>query len=220
MPLSKRQASEFEAAIAEYDFPAVYFDFRGSVEGRAGNMLAVEAAIREMLVSTGIERVRDGLANVIYWGYAQIGYRDNRVRRFRNSVTDDQLGRFLALLGAGDPVGLGTLAALRLPEFSGMSFISKVLAFLDPARYCVLDKQLLKLAAVSGSRALHRLSSGTQIAVTANNERAYDAWREECADISAQYFGSRYRVVDVERGFCQLVQAGRLAVVQELYLAA
>ena len=60
MPFSNRQASEFEAAIAEYGFPPVYFDFRESVKVLAGNMLAVEVAIREMLVSTN-EKARRGL---------------------------------------------------------------------------------------------------------------------------------------------------------------
>ncbi|MEP7246005.1 MAG: hypothetical protein ABI885_20315 [Gammaproteobacteria bacterium] len=220
MPLNTRQASELEAAIGEYGFPAVYFDFRANVEVQAETMLAVEAAIHEMLVSPTIEGVRDGLANVIYWGYAQIGYRDSRVRRFREKATDDQLGKCLAQFKTGASGGLARIASFRLPEFSGISFISKILAFLDPVRYCVLDKQLLKLAAVSGNRALHRLSPGTQIRVTAGNERAYDSWRDECANISAQYFGSRYRVVDIERGFFQLVQSGQLAVAQQLYAAA
>lgn len=220
MALNNRQVSELKAAIAAHAFPPVYFDFPAGVEVRAPHMLAVEAAIREMLVATTIESVRDGLANVVYWGYAQVGYRDRRVRRFRDNVADEQLIRFRALVGAGDPIRLCTLAALRLPEFSGISFISKILAFLDPGRYCVLDKQLLKLGAISGNRALHRLSAGTQIRVTVNNERAYDAWREECVGISSRYFGGRYRVVDVERGFFHLVQIGRVVDAQRIYAAA
>jgi len=220
MPLNGRQLVELDRAIAEYAFPAIYFDFRANTEVRAGDMRAVEAAIRDMLVSGAAERIRDGLANVIYWGYAQIGYRETRVLRFRQNVSADQLCRFQALIKAESSVGLASIAALRLPEFSGISFISKILAFLDPARYCVLDKQLLKLAAVAGNRALHRLSAGTQIPVTASNEKAYDAWRGECAEISVRYFGGRYRVVDVERGFFSMVQAGQLAAAQELYVAA
>jgi hypothetical protein len=66
MPLNAQQVSQLEAAVAEYAFPAIYFNFRARVEMRAGNMLAVEAAIRNMLISPEIDRVRDGLANVIY----------------------------------------------------------------------------------------------------------------------------------------------------------
>jgi len=183
-------------------------------------MRAVESAIRDMLVSTATDCVRDGLANVIYWGYAQIGYRGVRVRRFRDRVSEAQLDKFRALIEAEDAADLANIAAIGLPEFSGISFISKVLAFLDPVRYCVLDKQLLKLAAVPGDRALHRLSTGTQIPVTPGNEKAYDAWRTECADISKRYFGGKYRAVDVERGFFQLAQDGQLAAAQRLYVAA
>ncbi len=183
-------------------------------------MHAVEGAIRDMLVSTAVDRIRDGLANVIYWGYAQIGYRHDRVQRFRNGVTPEQLAHFRRLVEAEGGAGLATIAAIRMPEFSGVSFISKILAFLDPDRYCVLDKQLPRVAGVPGTRALHQISTGTQIRVTHRNEDAYHAWRKECADISAQYFGGRYRVVDIERGFFQMVQVGQLQVARELYAAA
>lgn len=220
MALSEAQTSELEVAIETYAFPAVYFDFGTGIEVRAGNMRAVENAIREMLTSKADGQVLDGLANVIYWGYAQIGYRDTRVRRFRDEATEDQLNGFRTLLESADSVGLAAIAALKLPEFSGISFVSKILAFLDPVNYCVLDKQLLKLAMGPGDRALHQVSAGTQIRVTTRNQQAYDVWREECASISGQYFNGRYRAVDVERGFFQLVQSGRVTLAQEVYGAA
>lgn len=220
MALNKSQVSELEGAITTYAFPAVYFDFRTAVEVRAEGMRAVETAIRDMLTSETNSELLDGLANVIYWGYAQIGYRGTRVRRFREATTEDQLNRFRALLRSPGKVGLVTVATLKLPEFSGISFVSKILTFLDPVNYCVLDKQLLKLAECPGDRALHQVSAGTQIRVTTKNHVAYDAWRHECATISTQYFDARYRVVDVERGFFQLVQLGRVTLAQEVYGAA
>lgn len=220
MALNEAQISELEVAITTYAFPTVYFDFRTGVEVRAGHMRAVEDAIREMLTSKTNGPVLDGLTNVIYWGYAQIGYRDTRVRRFRNNATEDQLNRFRTLLDSPGVVGLATISALKLPEFSGISFVSKILAFLDPVNFCVLDKQLLKLAMCPGDRALHRVSAGTQIRLTAKNQEAYDAWRAECASISARYFNGRYRAVDVERGFFQLVQSDRVTFAQEAYGAA
>ena len=39
-------------------------------------------------------------------------------------------------------------------------------------------------------------------------------------EISRQYFRARYRVVDVERGFFQLVQGGKLEIAQQLYATA
>lgn len=162
-------------------------------------MRAVETAIRDMLTSGNNSEVLDGLANVIYWGYAQIGYRDTRVRRFRENATEDQLNGFRALLKSPGEVGLATVAALTFSEFSGISFVSKVLTFLDPVKYYVLDKQLLKLAECPGNRALHRVSAGTQIRVTTKNQEAYDAWRHKCAAISIQYFKERYCDATVHR---------------------
>lgn len=221
MALDERQISELDQAIATYAFPIVYFDFGANVEVRSRDMRAVEAAIRGMLVSATTDRIRDGLANVIYWGWAQKpGFRDVRVHRFRNHVSQEQIGRFHVLIATEGVPTLADIAAIKMPEFSGVSFISKILAFLAPTRYCVLDKQLIKLASVPG-RALQRLSAqGTQIRVTPGNERAYDAWRVECAEISARYFGGRHRVVDVERGFFQLLQDGRLPFAQQVYGAA
>jgi len=34
-------------------------------------------------VSGEIELVKNGLSNVLYWGFAQVGYRDKRVSIFR-----------------------------------------------------------------------------------------------------------------------------------------
>jgi hypothetical protein len=221
MPLDSRQISELEQAIAAYAFPAVYFDFGSNTEVRTKDMRALETAIRQMLVSANGNDSRDGLANVIYWGWAQKpGIRDVRVHRFLDGVTHEQIDRFRFLAATGSVPTLANLRAINMPQFSGVSFISKILAFLDPARYCVLDRGLMKLASVPG-RALHQLSvPGTQIPVTPRNERAYDAWRVECSEISAQYFASRYRVVDVERGFVQVLQDGRVPFAQQLYAAA
>ena len=104
MSLNSRQVSDLDSAIASYAFPAVYFDFRAKTQVRAPDMRTVEAAIRDMLASTAIDGVRDGLANVIYWGYAQIGYRDVRVRRFLRGVSEGQLDTFGAWLTKMGPL--------------------------------------------------------------------------------------------------------------------
>jgi hypothetical protein len=211
---------DLDAAIGRYSFPAVYFDFAANKQVQAPRMGVVEGAIRGMLVSPTADGVRDGLANVIYWGYAQIGYRDVRVGRFRKGVTLNHLTQFQAVVAATGVPSLSQLKALKIPEYSGISFISKILAFLDPDQYCVLDQQLARLGTGPGASALHGLSLGTRIDVTAHNEVVYDAWRAECLKISAQYFGGRHRVVDVERGFFQLVQTNQLPLAQQIYAAA
>lgn len=219
MPLNVPQVRELDDAIRAYAFPSVYFDFARGCEVKAPGMSAVEVEIRNLLVSTAPDRIRDGLANVIYWGYAQIGYRSFRVRRFRDQVTADQLDRFQTLIASGQK-RLADIGALGLPQFSGVSFVSKILTFIDPERYCVLDKQLLKLGTTSGHRALDTVSAGTQIRITVDNEKAYDGWRAECAAISARYFSGQHRVVEIERGFFQLVQTGRVTAAREMYAAA
>jgi hypothetical protein len=198
----------------------VYFDFAAAVPVVAANMSDVETSIRSMLVSDDVEQVRNGLANVIYWGYAQIAYRDVRVTRFRVGVTQDHLSAFRRLVEGGVTPTLAQIAMIGMPQYSGISFISKVLTFLDPIRFCVLDKQLAKLASGPGCRALHRLTMGTQIQITSNNESVYNAWRAECGEISTRYFGGRRRVVDIERGFFQLVQSGNLDLAQHTCVAA
>jgi hypothetical protein len=209
-----------EAAILAYGFPPIYFDFAANVQVHAPNMNAVELAIRNMLVSPMALDVKYGLANVIYWGYGQIGYQNTRVARFLNNVTQNHLAEFQALVAAPNAPTLSQIRAIRMPEYSGISFISKILAFINPGQYCVLDQQLARLAMGPGACALHGLTHGTQIRVTAHNQAIYDAWRTECQRIGNQYYGGRHRVVDVERGFFQLIQTNQLPLAQHIYAAA
>jgi hypothetical protein len=109
---------------------------------------------------------------------------------------------------------------LHLTEFSGMSFISKVLMFLDQINYCVLDKQISKLRNPECMKSLSQLSFGsneTQIRISHNNQNVYNNFREECGAISARYYHNKFRVADVERGFFTLIQTGNLAATQEIY---
>ena len=220
MPLNIHQQTQLGNAIHLYGFPPIYFDFPNNVQIRAPNMAAVELAIRNMLVSPNALDVKHGLANVIYWGYGQIGYQQTRVNRFLGNVTQNHLEQFQALVTAPNIPTLSQIRVIQMPEYSGISFISKILAFINPGQYCVLDQQLARLAMVPGACALHGLTHGTQIRVTAHNQAIYDAWRMECQRISNLYYGGRYRVVDVERGFFQLIQTNQLPLAQQIYAAA
>ncbi len=214
------QIQQLGASITGYRFPAVYYNFVTNAQVDAPNMLVVEAAIVDLLRAQNINDVRAGLANVLYWGYAQIGYGANRVERFLHLVTNNHLTNFKTLL-AGNPVpNLIQVRNLRIPEFSGVSFVSKVLMFLDPKDYCVLDQQLAALNAAAIHRALNRLVRGSQIRVTRNNQAVYDDWRNECRAITNTYFNGQHRVVDVERGFFNLIQQGHLQLAQAIYASA
>lgn len=217
MPLTAHQASVLNAAISTYAFPAVYNDFGAGTQIVAPTMLACEAAIRGQLVSPNPANSKDGLANVIYWGNATAGYRDYRVAEFRATVTPMQIANFQSMVAGGRVPTLGQIKDLKMRGFSGISFVSEVLMFLDPVRYCVLDLQLTSLRTPTGQGAVNRLTFGTQITITANNSAAYDAWRAECAGIGDLYFGGRYRAVDVERGFFNLIQSGDTATAQGIY---
>jgi hypothetical protein len=220
VPLDREQIALLDTAIANYGFPAVYFNFSDDSPQHATCMVDVELALYEMLTSKSAQDVAYGLANVIYWGYAQIGFRDTRVKRFLSGVTANQITQFQSLMGRIKAPTLSDIGSLKMPEYSGISFISKVLAFLNPVEYCVLDKQLAKIGHLAGDRSLHRLRAGTSIPVSGRNEAAYDDWRQECKDISTQYFDGKYRTVDVERGFFQLVQTNNLVAAQHIYAAA
>ncbi|MBB5192290.1 hypothetical protein HNQ50_003031 [Silvimonas terrae] len=220
MPLTALQINILDTAIGAYAFPATYYDFAANAPVHAVNMAVVEVAIRRMLTSANPTDAKYGLANVLYWGYAQIGFGPTRVNRFLENVTPAQIIGYQALVIAHPVPNLTQLRSLRMPQYSGISFLSKVLTFLDPAQYCVLDLQLAKLPNGFGARALHELVSSTTIPVTQTNQVVYNLWRAECVDISNTYFNGRYRAVDVERGFFHLIQTGNLAVAQQIYAFA
>jgi hypothetical protein len=220
MTLSLEQIDVLETAMGSYAFPARYYDFAAQTAVDAASMIAVESYIRELLLSAAANDVRNGLANVIYWGYAQIGYQQVRVRKFLDEITVDQINAFQALISTDGVPSLSHLSTLHMPQFSGISFLSKVVMFLDPSHYCVLDLQLAKLGEVPGTKALHRMAFSSQIRVTRHNQAVYDTWRGECLDISRTYLADRYRAVDVERGFFHLIQTGQLDVARQIYAAA
>ena len=223
MPLNQNQKNQLEASIIRYVFPAVYYDFTNNDPVIAPNMHVVEEYIGTLLYSGKVIDVKHGLANVLYWGYAQVGYRDTRVNRFINLAGKNQMQSFQEYLLDGAVPNMAAIKNLHLPEFSGMSFVSKVLMFLDPTNYCVLDKQVSKLRNPECMKALSHLAFGsneTTIRISHNNQNVYDNWREECRAISAQYYQNTYRVADVERGFFTLIQADNLAAAQEIYNGA
>ena len=220
MPLTAVQIEQLRGAITGYAFPAVYFDFNNGLEVVAQNMLEVEAALAGQLRSQEVASTKHGLANVLYWGYAQIGYRQNRIDKFINNVSDQQIKDFQALLTANNIPTMMAIRHIGLPQYSGISFISKILMFLNPRAYCILDQQLAKLRTPKSPKILNDLvfsQNETQIRITNNNETVYNGWRNECSAISQMYFQGTYRVVDIERGFFNLIQRNNLLNAQAIY---
>ncbi len=220
MPLNPAQIAQLHEAITAYAFPSVYFDFNNGLEVEAQNMIEVEAVLAGQLRSQEVVTTKQGLANVLYWGYAQIGFRQNRIDDFMNNVSDQQIIDFQALITANNLPTMMAIKRIGLPQYSGISFISKILMFLNPVAYCVLDQQLTKLRTPDAPKILNELIFGqheTQIRVTNHNETVYNGWCGECSAISQTYFQGKYRVVDIERGFFNLIQQNHLLDAQAIY---
>ena len=213
MALSDDLLKILHQAIHDYDFPCVTFDFKNQHEIKHDSMKGVEAEIRSQLLVDEPEMVRDGFSNVLYWGYARTGYRSTRVKRFRETATIVQLHRARRTLQQLEGPGVRRIAQLKLPEFSGLSFVSKVRMFLDPANYVVLDRQLLQLRKHKHTNIFHEVAIGSRekrIRINEVNEAVYERWSSSCRQVAAQYFSDRdVRAVDVERGIFYLVQTGR-----------
>ena len=110
--------------------------------------------------------------------------------------------------------GMKELQRLGLPEFSAMSFVSKVLMFMCPDRYAVLDLSIARFAHRQPAQSLD-LPSGlstllnlkldlTKIPLTGRNRRVYQEWSGWCCEIADAVNavvppGVNLRAVDVER---------------------
>ena len=116
-----------------YAFPPDHFDFSRNAPERLADTRAVEVAIGRELRSGDPERVKNGLSNILYWGYGQMGIRDTRVRRFRIKVTSSQLNQSCALFRRSRLPSVVEIKSLSLPEFARLSFVSKIRMFLDPS---------------------------------------------------------------------------------------
>jgi len=145
MPLSETLRLTLRQAIQDYNFPCVTFDFNANEQIDHPSMYEVESRIQQQLLSDDLESVKDGFSNVLYWGYARMGYRWNRIRKLRERVTEQKLAKASDTLRRMNGIGTRTIAGLKLPQFSGFSFVSKVRMFLDPNQFVVMDIQILKL---------------------------------------------------------------------------
>ena len=214
-------ASALCAAIREYRFPPVTFDFEAGEEIHHADMRGVEDRIRGLLMAPSRRQVKDGLANVLYWGYANSpGRRRYRVGKFRKDVTDDQLDCLAEIVACTPPPGPVRIKRIGLPQFSGMSFITKIMMFLDPTGYPVLDMKIAEAFSQSSDFSpleglVFRKRADTTIRVTRVNECVYRKWASWCMDI-AEYVNTGsgsscagVRAVDVERALFTLADSDR-----------
>lgn len=198
-------AGLLRAAIDEYSYPCVAYAFDKPRELSFNTMRELEAFVKNKLLSPDIERVKDGLSTILYWGHYRAGYRKYRVAEFCRTVTAQQLEEAREMLPRLHGAGLRQLKDLKLPEFSNVSFLSKLRMFLDPERYCVLDRKLAGVEPLASRLKVH----STFIPVTRQNEAQYEWWAGYCRRMARAMGSPPLRAADVERGFFQLIESGR-----------
>jgi hypothetical protein len=140
-------------AIEAYDFPSVTYDFANETQVVHPDMSSVEQLIRSQLRSDNSDIVKDGLSNVVYWGWAWIPLQ-TRVKKFRDNVAYDSLFIASILFAKSNDFTVLDIINLGLPQFSNMSFVSKVQMFLDPNSFVVLDSKIASLRNLVSNPAL------------------------------------------------------------------
>ncbi|WP_107879609.1 hypothetical protein [Neisseria animaloris] len=225
--MNEIQKRTLENAIKNYSFPAAYYDFSKNKELIGLNMNDVELRISSQLRSANIQEIKFGLANILFWGYAQqSGIRDIRIKKFNDQINNEKLNQFKYLVENKRVPTIIEIHNLALPQLSGgMSFATKVLTFLDLDKHCILDNQILKMKQSTSiqSKALNEIKKSdkeTLIRISAHNANCYEKWCRECQEISTKYFGGEFRPVDVERGFFNLIQQKKIDEATEIYQAA
>jgi hypothetical protein len=141
----------------------------------------------------------------------ELVFRDHRVMKFRTTVSDVELRSANEAVRLLDGTGLVSLKQIALPQFSNMSFITKLRTFLDQERYCVLDSKIATLTPL----AIRLKRQLTYISINAHNDRAYRWWVDTCFSL-ASHFQMNLRPVDVERGLFCLVDDGKVDLAEQL----
>lgn len=215
MPLSDTQIATLKTAVPKYDGPLVTYNFETKTQISHASMFSVETSILADLTSEDMDQVKNGLVNVIYWGFNRMnmGMRASQLNRFRETIAPGQLQlaskTFRKLTGPG----LMEIKRMKLPEFTNMSMISKVRMFLDPDNYISVDRMLLKLELVQS----FIKPSSVSINVSESNASGYQRLCDIFKRAAHTYWNPAIRAVDVERGIYQLIKSGvDIAVVEDI----
>ncbi len=230
LPLQEYAALLCET-VKEYNYPTITYDFTKKKKICHGSIYAVEKYIGNLLRSQDIQEIKDGLSNVLYWGYAKNNKRDSEVCKFRNTNSlDNKLSLFKQsrekLITSTNDNGtmsggkfLLTIAKNKdIPRF-GISFTSKILMFLDPIIYPVLDMKIAN-AYVNKSSALKKIQkTENHIKTHSGNEYVYEYWACWCHEIATMINKSlestcnHFRAVDVERSLFTLANSNKVSAI-------
>jgi len=194
-------ARQLKSYLRTYDYPCVVWNPAANRDVRFPSMRQVEKIIRDQLRSGQPASVRDGLANVVFWGFRSQGIYRARLRNFLCRVSQAALVNAARMLPQVQGPALRQLKDLGLPQFSCVPFLSKLRMFLDPTEWVVLDNRLARIGSLSAHSILRGVSRyGTTIPCTRANEQVYAAWCSLC-----RVWGDRIGApaVDVERAVFQ-----------------
>lgn len=211
MSLVTAQVKDLNDAVSAYSFPTAHFDFATQTPVVGLSMCELETRIRKQLLNPSLKEVKNGLSNILYWGFAQMGgLALVRVDSFRMAVTNQQLEKASELFTNHARPTLYEIAKLGLPQFSKVSFVSKVRMYLDPVKSATLDRQIMQIHQIHNDTVLAAVKEEkTSIPTSKRNSNAYEGWCEHLAHIAQTYLPTA-RVVDIERGLFQMIQAGRV----------
>ncbi len=232
MTLTEQQRAELRQAIAAYDYPKDTYDYERHLPMKHPTMRELEDSVRNQLLTASPQRVKDGLSNVLYWGHLSAGGR-GRDENFRRKVSIGQIRKAMALFRMLQGPGLKELAKLKLPEYSQLSFLSKLRMFLDPTQHVVLDLQLARLQNARANTLFRRLKlyakPDQQARYIPSTQRNVDVYRDWCAlcvrTARKELPGKGAIAVDVERGIFHLAQsnpgkaAALVAALERCYLS-
>lgn len=223
-PMSEKLRQVLEKASHRFDSLGFTFDFVNNVRVPHESVREVERTIRDELQSEKTEVVRDGLSNVLYWGHVGNGNKGTRISRFRRRVLTTQLVAASELFRRLEGPGILELKALRLPEFSALSCLSKLRMLLQPRQYVAMDRKLLKLRECSSRTLFHNLKLWGNLGYipsTMHNQIVYQRWCEFCLRKAKRYFrDTDVRAVEVERGILDLVDKNRLDAAAQILATA
>lgn len=217
MALNNLQKNKLIFEINNNSYKKIAYNFDGEQEINFRNYLDLEKYIQNQLLSDRLVEVKNGLSNVLYWGYASSpGRQKYRVNRFRECASETEMRAFVKLVDEKNWTLLN-LMHCRLPQFSRISFISKIFMFINPSKYVTLDLQLAKIKTSQTATIFRNLIVyKTSIPITLKNEEFYVEWCQLCENIAKTQFAERgYRAVDIERGIFSLVRNGEVGFAAE-----
>jgi hypothetical protein len=212
MPLNEQQIEALLCAIKAYDYPVELHNFEKDTKIPLRSMRELEAFLRKGLFSKDTEELKLALANIVYWGNINSGYCSFRVAKFLNEITENKLEEAIDLFANISGDSLAAIKNIRLPQFSNMSFVSKLRMFLDPENFVTLDRKLLKIKR-SGVHTLFSniCEQGTYIPINSQNCKQYVLWSQKCRDAASTYFRIKEVIaVDIERGIFKMVDKGEI----------